>query len=93
MVINLGGKLALHITREAGMKYRITYRLTHTQSLPATSVTEVDACNHADLMASLVRLKAKWQARGYAVQVVRVIPWRHEQVRSRPKKGGRAPGS
>jgi hypothetical protein len=55
------------------MKYQITYRLRHPQSLPATASTVVNAHNHRELDARLASIKTKWQARGYTVQILRVI--------------------
>jgi hypothetical protein len=60
------------------MKYQIMYRLLHPQYIAATSTSVVDACSHAELDACLVRIKAKWQARGYTVQVTKVLPKRNQ---------------
>ena len=54
------------------MKYQITYRLIHPEYLPATSITVVDACSHAELETQLVKIVTKWQARGYNVRVIRL---------------------
>jgi hypothetical protein len=54
------------------MKYQVTYRLTHPEYLPAMSKTVVNACSHAELETRLVKIVAKWQARGYTVQIMRV---------------------
>jgi hypothetical protein len=54
------------------MKYQIAYRLTHPEYLPVTSTTVVDASSHAELETRLVKIRAKWQARGYTVQIIRV---------------------
>jgi len=40
--------------------------------MPATSTTVVDACSHAELETRLAKIVAKWQARGYTVQIIRV---------------------
>ena len=56
------------------MKYQVTYRLLHPQYIPATSTSVVDACSHAELDARLVGIKTKWRARGYTVQVAKVLP-------------------
>ncbi len=54
------------------MKYHITYRLLHPQYMPALSVAVLEASSHAELDAGLVKIKTKWQARGYSVQITRV---------------------
>ncbi len=54
------------------MKYRVTYRLFHPQSLPALSITVVEATSHVELDAKLVKIKMKWQVRGYRVQIMYV---------------------
>jgi hypothetical protein len=61
------------------MKYQVTYRLMHPQSLPATSSTIVDAHNHRELDVRLARIKTKWQAQGYTVQILRVIARQPQQ--------------
>jgi hypothetical protein len=60
------------------MKYHVTYRLLHPQYIPATSISVVDAHSHAELDARLVRIKAKWQARGYTVRITKVLPKRNQ---------------
>ena len=59
-------------SRELRMKYQVTYRLMHPEYLPATSKTIVDAYSHAELETRLAKIRAKWQARGYTVQIIRV---------------------
>ncbi len=54
------------------MKYQVAYRLKHPEYVPTTSKTVVDACSHAALETQLVKIVAKWQARGYAVQITAV---------------------
>ena len=62
--------------REAHMKYQVAYRLMHPEYLPATSKTVIDACSHAELETRLAKIMAKWQARGYIVQILRVSQMR-----------------
>ena len=54
------------------MKYQVTYRLMHAEYMPATSMTVVEACSHAELETRLGKIVAKWQARGYNVRIIRV---------------------
>jgi hypothetical protein len=54
------------------MKYHVTYRLMHPQSLPALSVAVMEASSHAELDAQVTKIKTKWQARGYRVQIMHV---------------------
>jgi hypothetical protein len=54
------------------MKYQVAYRLMHPEYMPATSRAIIDACSHAELETRLVKIMAKWQARGYTVQIIRV---------------------
>jgi hypothetical protein len=54
------------------MKYHVAYRLTHPEYLPTTSTTIVGAHSHAELETQLVKIIAKWRARGYIVQITRV---------------------
>lgn len=61
------------------MKYQVTYRLMQPQTLPATTSTVVDAHNHRELDARLARIKTKWQAQGYTVQILRVIAGQQQQ--------------
>ena len=58
--------------RDAHMKYQIVYRLIHPEYLPATSITVVNACSHAELETQLVKIITKWQARGYNIRVTHV---------------------
>jgi hypothetical protein len=61
------------------MKYQVTYRLMQPQSLPATSSTVIDAHSHRELDTRLARIKTKWQAQGYTVQILRVIAGQSHQ--------------
>ena len=54
------------------MKYHVTYRLLHPQYMPAMSVAVIEAYSHADLDSKLSKIKTKWQARGYIVQIAQV---------------------
>ena len=54
------------------MKYHVTYRLMHPQYMPALSVAVIEAFSHADLDSKLSKIKTKWQARGYIVQITKV---------------------
>jgi hypothetical protein len=54
------------------MKYQVAYRLMHPEYMPATSMAVVDACSHAELETRLVKIVAKWRARGYVVRIIRV---------------------
>ncbi len=58
------------------MKYQVAYRLMHAEYMPATSTTVVEACSHAELETRLAKIVAKWQARGYTVQIIRVAQTR-----------------
>ena len=58
--------------REVEMKYHITYRLMHPQSLPVTARATVDAHTHRELEARLARIKRKWQVQGYTIHILRV---------------------
>jgi hypothetical protein len=60
------------------MKYQIAYRLMHSEYMPTTSMTVVEACSHAELETRLVKIVAKWQARGYTVQIIRVSQTRRQ---------------
>lgn len=55
------------------MKFHVTYRLTHPNYLPATRATLIRAETHTSLQYTLVSLKAKWEARGYHVRILRVV--------------------
>ncbi len=70
------------------MKYQITYRLLHPQYIPATSTSVVDAHSHAELDARLIRIKTKWQARGYTVQVTKVLPLNPRSLPRLPQNEG-----
>ncbi len=61
-------------SKETHMKYHITYRLHHPQYLPALFVTVMEASSHAELNTKVARIKTKWQARGYRVQIMHVTP-------------------
>ena len=58
--------------KETHMKYHVTYRLMHPQYMPAMSVAVIEAYSHADLDSKLSKIKTKWQARGYIVQIEQV---------------------
>jgi hypothetical protein len=62
------------------MRYNVTYRLKHPQYLPATQVAQVDAQNHAELDARLVKVVARWRAQGYTVQILSVTQRRRRQM-------------
>jgi len=64
------------------MKYTITYRLKHPQFLPTTSAVQVEAHTHPELDACLVKVMTKWQAQGYIVQVLSIVPQRRHRRRS-----------
>jgi hypothetical protein len=67
------------------VKYQVTYRLMHPQSLPATSRTVVDAHNHRELEARLAKIKAKWQEQGYTVRILQVVAgeqYKHHFIRA-----------
>ena len=64
------------------MKYHVTYRLMHPQSLPALSVAVMEASSHAELDAQVTKIKTKWQARGYRVQIMHV----RQQKRAKMKR-------
>ena len=68
------------------MKYQVTYRLMHPEYLPTTSVTMVHAYSHAELDASLVKLLSKWRARGYTVQIVKVIQGKSTKAKPHARK-------
>jgi hypothetical protein len=54
------------------MKYHVTYRLLHPQSMPTRSVAVIEAYSHAELDAKVAKIKTKWQTRGYSVQITHV---------------------
>ena len=58
------------------MKYQVAYHLMHSEYMPTTSMTLVDAYSHAELEARLAKIVAKWQARGYTIQIIRVTQTR-----------------
>jgi hypothetical protein len=68
------------------MKYQVSYRLKHPEYMPTTSRTVIDACSHAELETRLVKIMAKWQARGYTVQITRIsqsVPMGDDKVGKR----------
>jgi hypothetical protein len=73
---------ATQYQRETAMKYQVTYRLMQPQTLPAIASTVVDAYNHRELDARLARIKTKWQAQGYTIQILRVIAGHQHQRHS-----------
>ncbi len=64
------------------MKYHVTYRLMHPQSMPVLSVAIMEASSHAELDAKVAKIKTKWQARGYIVQIMHV----RQQKRAKRKQ-------
>lgn len=58
--------------RETTLKYQVTYRLRHPHYMPALSVAVIEASSHTELEAKLAKIKIKWQARGYRVQITLV---------------------
>src|SRR5882672_11390069 len=61
-------------TKGAGiMEFHVTYRLMHPNYLPATKVAIVSAEAHSELDSELAHLKAKWEARGYVVRILRTV--------------------
>jgi hypothetical protein len=58
--------------KETTMKYHVTYRLFHPQSLSTISVAVIQASSHVELDAKVAKIKTKWQARGYIVQIMQV---------------------
>lgn len=64
------------------MKYQVAYRLMHPEYLPTTSKIVVDASSHVELETRLVKIVAKWRARGYAVQIIRVSQRRVGKIAS-----------
>jgi hypothetical protein len=42
----------------------------HPEYMPETSRAVIDACSHAELETRLVKIVAKWRARGYTVEYV-----------------------
>jgi len=70
-------------SKETHMKYHITYRLHHPQYLPAVSVSVMEASSHAELDAKIARIKTKWQARGYRVQITHVTQQKEAKRKQR----------
>jgi hypothetical protein len=68
------------------MRYQVTYRLLHPEYLPTTSVTIMHAYSHAELDAGLVRLLTKWRARGYTVQIVKVVQGKSTKAKRHTRK-------
>ena len=66
------------------MKYLVTYRLMHPQYLPAMSAEVMEAYSHADLDSKLSKIKTKWQARGYIVQITKVTQQKVAKMKHRP---------
>jgi hypothetical protein len=64
------------------MKYHVTYRLLHPQYIPALSIAVMEASSHAELDAKVTKIKTKWQARGYRVQIMHV----RQQKRAKRKQ-------
>jgi hypothetical protein len=66
------------------MKYHITYRLMHSQSLPALSVAVMEASSHAELDTQVAKIKTKWQTRGYTVQILHVRQQKRAHMKQHP---------
>jgi hypothetical protein len=47
--------------------------------MPAMSVAVINAYSHADLDSKLSKIKTKWQARGYIVQITQVTQQKKER--------------
>jgi hypothetical protein len=58
--------------KETHMKYYVTYRLLHPKYMPTTLIAAMEAHSHAELDAKLSKIKTKWQAREYIVQITHV---------------------
>jgi hypothetical protein len=70
--------------KDMQMKYHVTYRLFHPQYLPALSVAAMEASSHAELEGKLAKIKTKWQARGYRVQITHIRQQKATKRKHRP---------
>jgi len=58
--------------REEMMRYFVYYRLTHSKYRPAGGVAVVQANTHAELENGLIKVRTKWEQRGYQVRILKV---------------------
>ena len=69
---------------ETHMKYHITFRLLHPQYMSTISIAVMEAYSHAELDAKLSKIKTKWQARGYIVQITHVTQQKGAKMKHHP---------
>ena len=70
--------------KETHMKYHVRYRLLHPQYMPTTLIAAMEAHSHAELDAKLSKIKTKWQARGYIVQITHVTQQKAAKIKHHP---------
>ena len=70
--------------KETHLKYHVTYRLLHPQYMPTISIAVMEAHSHAELDAKLSKIKTKWQARGYIVQITHVTKQKGAKMKRHP---------
>jgi len=54
------------------MRYFVYYRLTHPKYRPVGGVAVVQANTHIELDMGLVKVRTRWEKRGYQVRILRV---------------------
>ena len=66
------------------MKYHVTYRLLHPQYMPTMCIAVMEAYSHAELGAKVSKIRIKWQARGYVVQIMHVTQQKRVRIKQHP---------
>jgi hypothetical protein len=54
--------------------------------MPTLSVAVMEASSHTELDAKVARIKIKWQARGYKVQITHVTQQKAPKRKHHPKR-------